>query len=117
MTSNTEREEIIADHILTRLPVKSLLRYKCVCKNWRDVIKIPSFMRKHFEIESAGTRKMVAKFGVDYDTEPEPTRQFHLYLLPDKIYVGCVPTHQRIYYCDGIDDFRNIHGPIDGMFC
>ncbi|MCE3216064.1 hypothetical protein HAX54_004669 [Datura stramonium] len=116
MTSNTEREEIIADHILTRLPVKSLLRYTRVCKSWRDLIKSSSFMRKHFDNESSGTRKIIAKFGVDYSTQHGPTRQFHLYLLPDKIFAGCVPTHQRIYYCDGVSDFRDIHGPIDGMF-
>ncbi|PHU14542.1 hypothetical protein BC332_15747 [Capsicum chinense] len=119
MTINSESyslEEIVADHILTRLSVKSLLRYKCVCKHWRDLIKSSNFIRKHYDNESTGARKMVAKFGVDYDTEPEPTRQFHLYLLPDNIYAGCVPRHQRIYYIDGVSDFRDIHGPIDGMF-
>ncbi|KAM3375640.1 putative F-box protein [Capsicum galapagoense] len=119
MTTNSESyslEEIVADHILTRLSVKSLLRYKCVCKHWRDLIKSSNFIRKHYDNESTGARKMVAKFGVDYDTEPEPTRQFHLYLLPDNIYARCVPRHQRIYYIDGVSDFRDIHGPIDGIF-
>ncbi|KAH0658646.1 hypothetical protein KY285_027198 [Solanum tuberosum] len=119
MTSNTEsysREDIIADHILTRLSVKSLLRYKRVCKSWRDLIKSSSFIRKHFDDESTGTRKIVVKFGVDYETSPLPTRQVHLYLLPDNIISGCVPTHQRIYYCDGVNDFRNMVGPINGIF-
>ncbi|XP_059301907.1 F-box/kelch-repeat protein At3g23880-like [Lycium ferocissimum] len=119
MSSNTEsysREELVNDHILTRLPVKSLLRYKRVCKSWRDLITSSSFIKKHLDNESTGTRKIVAKFGVDYDTEPLPTRQFHIYLLPDKIFAGTVPTHQRTFYIDGVSDFRDIHGPMNGIF-
>ncbi|XP_060186243.1 F-box/kelch-repeat protein At3g23880-like [Lycium barbarum] len=119
MTSNTEsysREELVNDHVLTRLPVKSLLRYKRVCKSWRDLIISSSFIKKHLDNESTGTRKIVAKFGVDYDTEPSPTRQFHFYLLPDKIFAGTVPTHQRTFYIDGVSDFRDIHGPMNGIF-
>ncbi|XP_055830995.1 putative F-box protein At3g51171 [Solanum dulcamara] len=120
MTTNTEiysRQEIVTYLILSRLPVQSLLRYKRVCKSWRYLIKSSSFIRNdHFDNASIGSRKIVAKFGVDYETEPLPTRQFHLYLLPDQIFPGCVPTHQRINYCDGVNDFRNIHGPIDGVF-
>lgn len=37
-------------------------------------------------------------------------------MLPDKIFAGCVPTHQLIYRCDDVDDFRCIYGPIDGLF-
>ncbi|XP_010686908.2 F-box protein CPR1 [Beta vulgaris subsp. vulgaris] len=35
--------EIIAE-ILSRLPVKSLLRIKCVCKSWSSLIKTPNFI-------------------------------------------------------------------------
>ncbi|XP_058213105.1 F-box protein At3g07870-like [Rhododendron vialii] len=33
--------------ILSRLPVKSLLRFKSVCKNWNALIKSPDFISKH----------------------------------------------------------------------
>ncbi|XP_058214501.1 F-box/kelch-repeat protein At3g23880-like [Rhododendron vialii] len=33
--------------ILSRLPVKSLLRFKSVCKTWYDLIKTPHFISKH----------------------------------------------------------------------
>uniref|UniRef100_A0A803LRF5 F-box domain-containing protein n=2 Tax=Chenopodium quinoa TaxID=63459 RepID=A0A803LRF5_CHEQI len=33
--------------ILLRLPVKSLLRFKCVCKFWNSIIKTPNFIKLH----------------------------------------------------------------------
>ncbi|KAK4271139.1 hypothetical protein QN277_019876 [Acacia crassicarpa] len=39
-------QEIIRD-ILTRLPVKSLIRFQCVCRHWRDLFKDPSFIADH----------------------------------------------------------------------
>ena len=43
-------DEII-DEILSRVPVKSLLRFKCVCKHWHSQISDPSFRHKR-ETES-----------------------------------------------------------------
>ncbi|KAI9127286.1 hypothetical protein K1719_001845 [Acacia pycnantha] len=39
--------DIIVD-ILKRLPVKSLLRFRCVCKDWNDLFKTSSFIKQHF---------------------------------------------------------------------
>ncbi|KAA8524974.1 hypothetical protein F0562_011388 [Nyssa sinensis] len=39
--------DVIVD-ILSRLPVRSLLRFKCVCKSWYDLLKNPNFCAKHF---------------------------------------------------------------------
>lgn len=36
-------EEIVME-ILARLPVKSLLRFKSVCRGWRAIISEPSFI-------------------------------------------------------------------------
>ncbi|XP_058217043.1 F-box/kelch-repeat protein At3g23880-like [Rhododendron vialii] len=43
----------IAIEILSRLPVKSLLRFKSVCKTWYDLIKTPDFISKHLQTQSA----------------------------------------------------------------
>ncbi|KAI9127051.1 hypothetical protein K1719_001610 [Acacia pycnantha] len=39
-------EEIIRN-ILKRLPVKSLIRFQCVCKPWKNLIKTSSFIADH----------------------------------------------------------------------
>ncbi|KAK4259404.1 hypothetical protein QN277_005742 [Acacia crassicarpa] len=39
--------QAILKNILKRLPVKSLLRFQCVCKQWRTLIKTPSFIADH----------------------------------------------------------------------
>ncbi|KAL3507605.1 hypothetical protein ACH5RR_032987 [Cinchona calisaya] len=36
-------EEIIC-HIISRLPVKSLFRFRCVCKSWKSLISDPKFL-------------------------------------------------------------------------
>ncbi|KAI8556194.1 hypothetical protein RHMOL_Rhmol05G0233100 [Rhododendron molle] len=46
--------EIIAA-VLSRLPVKSLLRLRCVCKSWRSLISNPKFVKTHLSLASANT--------------------------------------------------------------
>ncbi|PON58295.1 F-box domain containing protein [Trema orientale] len=41
-------EDIITE-ILSRLDVKSLMRFKCVCKSWQCLICGPTFTRMHFD--------------------------------------------------------------------
>ncbi|GAU41604.1 hypothetical protein TSUD_196740 [Trifolium subterraneum] len=38
--------------ILLRLPVKSLVRFKCVCKSWFSLISDPHFANSHFQLSS-----------------------------------------------------------------
>ncbi|KAI9085355.1 hypothetical protein K1719_032732 [Acacia pycnantha] len=39
-------QEIITD-ILKRLPVKSLIRFRCVCKHWKNLVHNPTFITDH----------------------------------------------------------------------
>ena len=41
--------DLMASEILTRLPVRSLLRFKTVCKSWYAQITNPSFIAAHLE--------------------------------------------------------------------
>ncbi|KAL2936160.1 F-box protein CPR1 [Bienertia sinuspersici] len=46
-------EDIIFNEILPRLPVKSLIRFKSVCKLWRSTISSSKFVNMHFNFSSA----------------------------------------------------------------
>ncbi|KAL3721388.1 hypothetical protein ACJRO7_033819 [Eucalyptus globulus] len=40
-------DDVVVDHILKRLPVRSLLRFRCVCRSWRSTIDGPRFVALH----------------------------------------------------------------------
>ncbi|KAI9127149.1 hypothetical protein K1719_001708 [Acacia pycnantha] len=44
-------KEIITN-ILKRLPVKSLIRFRCVCQHWKNLFKNPSFIADHLRHSS-----------------------------------------------------------------
>ncbi|XP_062003480.1 F-box/kelch-repeat protein At3g06240-like [Rosa rugosa] len=44
-------EDIIVD-ILSRLPVKSLCRFRCVSKRWRSIVSDPQFAKVQFKVAS-----------------------------------------------------------------
>ncbi|XP_059299085.1 F-box/kelch-repeat protein At3g23880-like [Lycium ferocissimum] len=109
------RKEIVTDILLIRLPVRSLLRFKCVCKSWHDLIKSPDFIKKHFSSKSSRPRLCICKFGVNYTPQP-PLRAINLFLFPEKIIAGIVPSRQSIFRWEHVSDFRAIYGPVNGLF-
>ncbi|KMT06752.1 hypothetical protein BVRB_7g159120 [Beta vulgaris subsp. vulgaris] len=61
-------EEIIVD-VLLRLPAKSLMRFKSVCKSWYNLIKCPDFSKLHLE------RSLTTRSNLHYVIQ---TPMFHL---------------------------------------
>ncbi|KAK2358125.1 F-box/kelch-repeat protein [Trifolium repens] len=53
--------------ILLRLPVKYLIRFKCVCKSWFSLISDPHFANSHFQLAAAThTRRIVCLATTSY---------------------------------------------------
>ncbi|KAL1548206.1 F-box/kelch-repeat protein-like protein [Salvia divinorum] len=52
--------------ILTRLPVKPLLKFKCVCKSWRALISSTQFVAAHLEFSKSApnltTHRLILKY-------------------------------------------------------
>ena len=46
----------IIENILLRLPVKSLIRSRCVCKAWRTLISHPHFVKSHLRLPQTQAR-------------------------------------------------------------
>ncbi|XP_004305860.1 PREDICTED: F-box/kelch-repeat protein At3g23880-like [Fragaria vesca subsp. vesca] len=53
----------VIEEILPRLPVKSLLRFRCVCKSWRALISASLFAKKHLGHATVTSRLQILEFG------------------------------------------------------
>ncbi|XP_054778139.1 F-box protein At3g07870-like [Prosopis cineraria] len=45
-------DDDIMVNILKRLPVESIIRFQCVCRHWKNLFKMPSFIADHFHHSS-----------------------------------------------------------------
>jgi F-box interacting protein len=65
--------------ILLRLPVKSLLRFKCVCKLWFSLISDTHFANSHFQITAATHSPTILflSYSDTYETQEESERLTH----------------------------------------
>ncbi|XP_020270353.1 putative F-box protein At3g23960 [Asparagus officinalis] len=54
--------EFIAFEILTRLPVKSLVKCKSVCRSWRSLISDPVFIAAHLKRSGENPQLIIAAF-------------------------------------------------------
>ncbi|CAN6242029.1 unnamed protein product [Urochloa humidicola] len=56
---STIPEDLLFSDILPRLPVKSLVRFKCVCRSWRAAVeRDPALARRHLALSRAAARPL-----------------------------------------------------------
>ncbi|XP_059280190.1 F-box/kelch-repeat protein At3g23880-like [Lycium ferocissimum] len=107
-------EDLILD-ILLRLPVESLLRFKCVCKHWYALIKSPSFIEKHFHHKNNRARLLVCNLKVAHEGHV-PVKSVVFSLFPEKIVPGVTPEQKTLLHLPRVSDFTCVAGPVDGLF-
>ncbi|KAH0773834.1 hypothetical protein KY290_010971 [Solanum tuberosum] len=98
-------EDLIRE-ILLRLHVKSLLRFKCVCKNWYTLIKNPSFICEHLNFSKNNPPQLlIYDYGAPGDFPP-------ITFISD--YGIDAPTHE--VNPQSFEGMTNLLGSIDGLF-
>ncbi|XP_059640111.1 putative F-box protein At5g52610 isoform X2 [Cornus florida] len=81
-------DDVIID-ILLRLPVKSLIRARAVCKNWYTIIKNTSFVAKHFNRHTNSGRLFVHR-------HDKISEKYVFSLYPDQTLAGSSPVYQDL---------------------
>ncbi|XP_057970857.1 F-box protein CPR1-like [Malania oleifera] len=105
MAANDIHEEELLIEILSRLPVKSLVRFNSVCRSWKTLIQSPSFVSAH-----------LSRSNVNAD----PPLLVHFY-SPHAISLLCNRTLVRLENLElppiRKDSSLKILGPSNGIYC
>ena len=109
-------EEVVLE-ILQRLPVKSLVRFRCVSKSWNSLIKSSAFINSHLTRSlSLSSNKLIFRQRVD---KPSFYPDLECYkLIDDTIdsssdqiqHIDC-PLTCRLFF------HFNLIGSVNGLFC
>ncbi|XP_021854012.1 F-box/kelch-repeat protein At3g23880-like [Spinacia oleracea] len=112
-------EDLISDHILPRLPVRSLIRFKSVCKSWLRVISSPSFVKSHL-LQSLSSRTCFFVRGLPISKDiPIRTAPTYCYLYYSKNNENkLVPLDvQREFQLDLEYGRKSVVGSCNGLIC
>ncbi|KAG4997018.1 hypothetical protein AAZX31_10G111700 [Glycine max] len=105
--------------ILLRLPVRSVLRFKCVCKSWLSLISDPQFAISHYDLAAAPSHRLLLRtyrFYVESIDIEAPLKNYfsavHLLLPPSSpprplqlgehnYHSACIDNHEILGSCKG----------------
>ncbi|KAL3646168.1 hypothetical protein CASFOL_011348 [Castilleja foliolosa] len=104
--------EDVTIEILSRLPVKSLLRFKSVCRSWNAIINNPTFVSKHHQTISSNEHPQV----VLISRRDDNTNNRVISLLRNDPHYTFVDQHIPTFLNDMFGHVRLI-GPCNGIVC
>ncbi|KAJ9174392.1 hypothetical protein P3X46_013039 [Hevea brasiliensis] len=108
-------QELLAEN-LSRLPVKSLLKCRCVSKTWSSLITDPSFIAQHLK-KTAARNSGLLFFRYSTREFVWPFKENVRYLLyPDESFPAN-PVEELDCPFKGIKRLANIVGSCNGVFC
>ncbi|XP_026410624.1 putative F-box protein At1g50870 [Papaver somniferum] len=108
---------LIADDVvvvlLSRLPVKSLMRFKCVCKRWKLIIEDPHFIHSH--LTHSETRPCLFVLLPKSKPWEGCARDYESFISADLHLSGRAANVHTIRKTKLL--YREILGPITGLVC
>ncbi|KAK6138561.1 hypothetical protein DH2020_027698 [Rehmannia glutinosa] len=111
--SSSFPDEIVTE-ILTRLPVKSLLRFRCVSKSWLSLISSPAFIKMHLKTANNDIMYSHHRLICISANPHNHFREFSLRFLLHEAAVGSI----TLNYTVGNPDIPiRIVGSCNGMVC
>ncbi|XP_054820751.1 F-box/kelch-repeat protein At3g23880-like [Prosopis cineraria] len=114
MLSGNFPEDLVRE-IMVRLPVKSLLRFKCVAKSWYAQITDPHFISKHFEwsvsISSNFRNQLIFR---RHGLTLKPCLSL---ISKDQEPKYCVPHDIELPFADKDLRWITVYGQCNGIFC
>ncbi|KAL6996961.1 hypothetical protein U1Q18_007084 [Sarracenia purpurea var. burkii] len=107
--------EDVLIQILVRLPVKSLLRFKCVCHHWYALIQNPSFAHDHLQHQKRNNkgRLLLQHFSKE-------TKQYCYSLFPDETLANNSSYHEIDRLPTAVapyGPYTHLMGPCNGLLC
>ncbi|KAG8384741.1 hypothetical protein BUALT_Bualt04G0149700 [Buddleja alternifolia] len=109
MESPSKHDDLSEDvllEILLRLPVKALLQFKCVCKQWYALIESPHFVNRHFGHGSNQEHLLIRHY------RPDKERYAHALYCDDTFSEYVEPDHLQMPVT-----VAALMGPLNGIFC
>ncbi|KAL3507254.1 hypothetical protein ACH5RR_032636 [Cinchona calisaya] len=105
----------IYEKILLRLEVKDLLKFKCVCYDWYDIISSTRFVQRHLELSKTDPEKHLHRIFVVYPLTTIDYRYFGFHIERRWNKIIDKPFRYPIEKMSRVD--TEIIGSCDGLIC
>ncbi|GMI65279.1 CONSTITUTIVE EXPRESSER OF PR GENES 1, CONSTITUTIVE EXPRESSER OF PR GENES 30 [Hibiscus trionum] len=115
--TRSELPEMLVFDILSKLPVKSLIRFKCVCKHWSSSFQTPLFITQHHHNHLRNNNlNFIFKHSLG-DSSPDLCyfNLFPLYTEDGQSF--SLKQNIRLPFFDDRWRFPEVYGPCNGIFC
>ncbi|KAM7503290.1 hypothetical protein LguiB_002194 [Lonicera macranthoides] len=96
--------------ILSRLPVKTLVRFRCVCKSWCSLISSPNFINKHLTLTLNNPPHLLLKY-----LSLSPKREHYSLRLTNESIDEFTQLHCPFKTASG--NFFRVIGSCNGLIC
>ncbi|KAK4259375.1 hypothetical protein QN277_005715 [Acacia crassicarpa] len=94
-------EEIITS-ILIRLPVKRLIRFRCVCKHWKNLFKTPSSIVEHLHHSTHQNPSLLFEDKEDRSRLRLCYREMQVLRVQSEPFIGSVRRSHIVDSCNGL---------------